>query len=837
MKKTNLSIFLLIILAVSLTSFKDVYVAKYTMVNDVVIKRNDGALYQKGVINIKFKEDVNIPPGKLTGIFSIDALLSDENVKQIVQPYPLKQDISKRVFGDEQIARIYVIKYDSNTDPSELASLIFEKNKNILDWAEPEYVMEADFIPNDPSLASQWHIQKIQSYNAWDITQGDTNVVIGIVDSGSDLDHPDLAANIKYNYAENPTNGIDDDLNGYIDDWRGWDFAGANYLALSEDNDPNIYTSYCEHGSHVSGCAAEVTNNGIGGAGIGFKSKLLISKHGADNDNTGGGYSYVYNTNNGIVYCYQNGAKVINCSFGSSTYSAYTQLLVNNAWAAGVVICASAGNQGSNAPRYPASYDNVVSVAATNSSDLKSWFSNYHSTVDVCAPGESIYSTLFNNTYVSYDGTSMAAPITSGTVALIRAKFPANTPSQVVQKLLQGCDSIYNLNPSYVGLLGAGRINAWKSLRSDTLLAEFSANPTTVSPGGSVNFTDLSTGGPTSWQWQFPGGNPQNSTLQNPSNIVYGVLGSYDVTLTVFKNAQQHSLTKTNYITVSPASTYRLNESFENMTFPPTGWTKINPLGGSSTGWYRVAAGTTPIPGFTGGVVTAPQGGGSGVAFCNYQSGSPNGGSSGSCDQWLITPQLTNIQPTDSLTFWLNKVFGYAENFQVKISTTTATVAAMTTTVMNQNFTAADSGWVQYKFRIGNLVPAGSNIYIGFREFVNDVVNDGSAFLLDIVRVTSPSVGITFNSDEIPRKYELSQNYPNPFNPVTNINFALPKSSNVRLIVYDIKGQEVAVLLDEFKKAGSYTYNFNAGNISSGVYFYKIIAGDFISTKKMIVLK
>ncbi|MCX6165397.1 MAG: S8 family serine peptidase [Ignavibacteriae bacterium] len=141
----------------------------------------------------------------------------------------------------------------------------------------------------------------------------------------------------------------------------------------------------------------------------------------------------------------------------------------NSAWANGTIICASAGNGdangvGQNWARYPASYDNVVSVAATNSSDVKTTFSNFHSTVDVCAPGQGILSTLYNNTYASYDGTSMSSPITAGTVALIRSKYPSWTPQQVVDRLLIGVDSIYNLNPTYVGMLGTGRVNAFKCL-------------------------------------------------------------------------------------------------------------------------------------------------------------------------------------------------------------------------------------------------------------------------------------------------------------------------------------------------------------------------------------
>lgn len=838
-RKTEISVLFLIIFSFAFFGFSDVYIPKYKMINDNVIKRDDGAMYIKGEIFIKFKNPLNNFDKYTLGVSRIDNFLFKYGVREVYQPHPLKANVSLRKIGDEEMAKIFLVKYIYSIDPSELSEKIYKDNKDIIDWVEPNYVYEADFIPNDPMVGSQWHIQKISSYTAWDITQGDTTMIIGMVDSGSDLDHPDLQANIKINYNENPTNNIDDDNNGYIDDWIGWDFAGADYQTLVQDNDPQIYGANCDHGSHTSGCASQVTNNATGGAGIGFKCKLLISKHGADNDYSGGGVSLLYNTHFGMTYVYQNGAKVMNCSFGGSTYSAYQQQIVNNAWANGCVVVASAGNQSSNTPRYPASYDNAVSVAATNSSDIKAWFSNWHTTVDISAPGEGIYSTLWNNTYTSYDGTSMSAPIVSGTIGLIRTKFPSYTPQQAVDKLLAGVDSIYHLNPSYQGMLGSGRVNAYKCVTGTSgVQANFSANVTSIQPGQSVNFTDLSTGGPTSWQWSFPGGNPSSSTQQNPSGITYNTIGSYDVSLTVNGPGGPNTLTKPNYINVSSGTTVVLQESFENATFPPSGWTKINPTGGAATGWNRQTTGTTPVPGFQGGYITAPVDGGSAVAFCNYITGNASGGTSGQCDQWLITPQISNTQPDDSLSFWLRKFGSYVENFWVRISTTTPTVAGMTTVVMSQSYTVSDSGWVQYKYRIGNLVPTGSNIYIGFREWVNNVAVDGASFSMDLVKVTRPTIGIT-NINTAPTEYELKQNYPNPFNPQTNIEYSLKKNGFVNLRVYDITGKEVAFLINEFQNAGNYQYVFNAGEyfLPSGVYFYKLISGEFTAVKKMIIVK
>lgn len=473
-KKWYLFGLLIFILPVFLFSFKtnEISSTSHVMVNEKVIKRiSDGALYEKGTINIMFRNDLDNFSSVKLGIENMDNFLSDFDVTAVKQRYPLKSDRSKRMIGDENLARIFELNYEGNIDPFELSDMIIERYGNMIEWAEPDFVYEMDYTPNDPNINAQWHISKIRSFQAWDISKGDTNVIIGIVDSGSDLDHPDLVANIWKNLDEIPGNSIDDDANGFVDDWRGWDFIGAG---SGPDNDPQVYGSNCDHGSHVSGCASQVTDNGVGGAGIGFNCKIMISKHGNDNDFSGaGGSSLIYNSNDGMVYCYQNGAKVINCSFSSGTFSSFQQTIVNNAWANGVLVCASAGNGAANIPRYPAACNFAISVAASNTSDIKAGFSNWHSTVDITGPGDGIYSTLWNDNYANLSGTSMSSPVTAGVVALIWSKNPSWTQQQVYDRLILSVDSIYSLpgNSGYAGGLGSGRVNAFKALTDNPILS------------------------------------------------------------------------------------------------------------------------------------------------------------------------------------------------------------------------------------------------------------------------------------------------------------------------------------------------------------------------------
>jgi serine protease len=329
-------------------------------------------------------------------------------------------------------------------------------NSGILVYAEPMYVHNLDYNPNDPQTASQYALTKINAYNAWNITQGDTNVVVGIVDSGTDWDHPDLAANIAYNWND-PIDGNDNDNDGYIDNYRGWDVSENN-------NDPMVDGS--DHGSHVSGCASAVTDNNTGVASPGFNCRFLPVKSSLDASTTS-----IDNGYDGVYYAATHGCSVINCSWGrGGGPSQFEQDVVDFAvFTHDAVVVAAAGNNGSEQDHYPSSYKNVLSVASTSTTDAKSGFSNYCYAIDVCAPGSNILSTVYNNTYTSYSGTSMAAPVAAGGVALVRSRFPGMNAQQAAQQLRITCDNIYNIgvNSGLRDKLGKGRINLFRAV-SDT---------------------------------------------------------------------------------------------------------------------------------------------------------------------------------------------------------------------------------------------------------------------------------------------------------------------------------------------------------------------------------
>jgi len=325
-------------------------------------------------------------------------------------------------------------------------------------FANPDEILAT---PNDPDRTSlQPWLETVNAYSAWDIGTGSSDVVIAIIDTGSELNHEDLKANVWANSGEIAANGIDDDNNGFIDDVNGWDFYENNGNANPKGSSNN-------HGTHVAGLASTVTNNAKGISAISYNTQFMPIKI---SDNNGKNLSYGVES---IIYAVDNGAKVINCSWGSTRFSKALETAVNYAWDNGVILTAAAGNDGTGSTYYPAGYPNVIAVGSVSFRNLvKSPYSNYGGFVDVVAPGgeptEGIYSTLINNSYGTSYGTSMASPIVASLAGLIRSVRSNWDVSTVRSQLETGAQSVANANASLPYFLGSGIIKADASL-SETL--------------------------------------------------------------------------------------------------------------------------------------------------------------------------------------------------------------------------------------------------------------------------------------------------------------------------------------------------------------------------------
>lgn len=279
-------------------------------------------------------------------------------------------------------------------------------------------------------------------------------------------------------------------------------------------------------------------------------------------------------------------------------------------------------------------------------------------------------------------------------------------------------------------------------------------------------------------------------------------------------------------------------ESFETEPFPPAGWTKFTDFGGS--GWMRGEVGTQ-IPGFgAGALFDAPPGGGNFVAFTSWATGDADGdpNTGQPTDQWLITPQISNIQAGDSLKFFLRYFSEFGDSLDVLISTNSANLSDFQTHVVTLGFSGSGNNeWNMYKYALTDFVNTGSDIFIAFREHIVNTAIEGDALFLDLVEVSSFITGI----DERPLEsfqFELRQNYPNPFNPSTNINFSVPFYLPVTLRIMNILGQTISTVIENKSyPPGSYNIVFEGANLPSGIYYYNIEIGEFTAVKKMVLIK
>ncbi len=349
-------------------------------------------------------------------------------------------------------------------DPNELAAAKESIERlPYVRYVQPNYLRSFCQDPNDPLFSDQWALAKINAVQAWQIESGISQIILAIIDSGLDYNHPDLAGNIWQNPAEIPGNGLDDDQNGYIDDRIGWDFSDAPDLPgvgdyYDRDNDPMDESS---HGSHVAGIAAAVRNNGQGISGVAPNCRIMAVRAGFRLQ-FGGGFLQDDDVAAAIVYAVDNGANVINMSFGDPRFSPLLQDAARYAAEHGCVLVAAAGNQGGPEIFYPAAYDEVIAVGATDDRDQLASTSSFGSNLDLVAPGVSIISTNCDQAYQNMSGTSMAAPHISGAVGLLLAHDPTLTATEIRTILRQ---SAHDLGQSgFDPFFGAGRLDLQAAL-------------------------------------------------------------------------------------------------------------------------------------------------------------------------------------------------------------------------------------------------------------------------------------------------------------------------------------------------------------------------------------
>ncbi|MFA6925265.1 MAG: S8 family serine peptidase [Bacteroidales bacterium] len=444
-------IFLLIILIAA-----NVYGQNSMRLSQIIVKLKENVKY-----DLKNRRNINC-----IGIKSIDEINIKYNVENI-----------RKIRVKNSEVNILVLTFPDKTD---LKKIISEYSKiNEVEYSEPDYKVEAygnnRITPNDQCYQMQWALNNngtfteyksiagadIDMERAWEITRGDSNIIVAIIDTGCKLDEPDFVGRIWINKDEIPDNNIDDDNNGFIDDYKGCHtvFSYNNYPV--DDNG---------HGTNVTSIIGATGNNGIGYAGIDWKCKLMIIKA-----LTLDGLGYDSEIAEAIYYAVDNGANVINMSLGSNQSSTIIADAVKYTVSHNVVVVAAMGNSNKEVKNYPAAYDNVIAVGAANSDDTRcvwnyAYGSSYGSHISVVAPGNIIYglSNTISNCDVHVSGTSQATPHVTGIASLLLAQNPKRTPL-FIKKIIENSadDMVGGLpedTPGWDKYYGYGRVNAYKAL-------------------------------------------------------------------------------------------------------------------------------------------------------------------------------------------------------------------------------------------------------------------------------------------------------------------------------------------------------------------------------------
>ncbi len=370
--------------------------------------------------------------------------------------------------NDEVLSKI--IKVTINNPADSTAFLDEIRNDPEVDFFQRSRIYKIDYTPNDSLLSEQWALNKIQAFDAWNITPGSDSVLLGIIDTGIDYKHPDLKNKIFYNPGEmgldkngkdKRFNGVDDDNNGFIDDYMGWDFTNrvgfpfdstsGDYLKW--DNDPDDEQG---HGTAIAGIAGAETNNISGVAGVAPNIKILNLRAFDPS-----GYGDEDDVASAILYAVKMGVKVINMSFGDVSYSYVLKDVIKYAYSKNVVLVASSGNSGDDQPHYPSGYSEVISVGNSTEDDYVAFSSSYGSTLDMVAPGSLILSTSRSGSYSVVSGTSASAPFVSAAASLILSL--GNFTNEEVKQILKSTSDDIDM-PGWDIKSGAGRLNLYRAL-------------------------------------------------------------------------------------------------------------------------------------------------------------------------------------------------------------------------------------------------------------------------------------------------------------------------------------------------------------------------------------
>ena len=769
----------------------------------------DGKLYFKikdnYELNIRVNRDKSV---NIDDLCFIKKLKEKYSITKLTRPFDID--------NDSKLLKTYYLEFKNYDKIDELVNNL--KLNDTIEYAEKIPVFQLCISPIDPYYNStqgdfniNWHLDRIHAEEAWDITKGSPDVKIAIVDNAVWSSHEDLQGKVLLQY----------------------DYGDAVANANPPNTSDNTVRQNWSHGTHVAGLAAANTNNNTGVAAIGYNCSLIALKA----TSTEAYLEYPYEC---INWAANHGADVINMSFGNPSINITTAKNILNAAAKkGIILVAAAGNGGTSQLWYPAAYSNVISVGSTDDNDNLSSFSQYGSWVNIAAPGgysksptQSFQLGLISTTYSTnqiagfcpgyynpMSGTSMSSPLVAGFCGLVKSLDKSITATQIKQCLQSSSDPLTGGNT-----IGAGRMNALKALNClgfyHAPVVDFTSNTKVVVMGNSVQFTDLSSQLPLSWEWTFEGGIPSNSSIQNP-NVSYHTTGTYKVTLKAVNKGGNNSLTKEAYITVVEPAT-----SCDSIGYPYTQTLMLNLTGNnggymSGTNSYGDKAKANYFDSYTGMTI---------LTGAMFAFGAASGTGNVECAVW----------DNSGLNGSPGKKIGSKIIPLSSIHVGTKTVPKYTTVLFDQ------AVLINSPFYIGIILPSfpsnrvalihtkdgEAHPYLGYgwEEFS---YNSWGPYTKSYGNITNIICPIVCPSGRI----SLSDNfniYPNPTNSVINIDFKGNMYDKIDVEIYSILGQ---------LKYKNYTNNLssliqlNMADLTSGIYIVKVYTDSrLLNNKKITVI-
>ncbi len=881
----------------------------------------DGTQWMPGRVMVNFapsvgelKTEVSLTNRVTIGVPAVDAVLESYQVQAMYRVVP--DQILAKLNPAPDAYRLVVFTFPTHFSVLEVCEAFLSLPE--VENAEPDITWPVtETIPNDPFWGQQWDKRLMRCHLAWDFGQGGEDIIAVAVDNGFWWPHTDARDNLWVNPGEDldgdrdaywdtdypgdidDLNGVDDDGNGYVDDFIGWDFIdNIGGCAPGEDcDDPDNDTrSVGNHGTHVLGAIGAVGNNGVGVAGCNWRMKIMSSRAGYEPIN-GEGLIVTSAAIATISWAVAHGADVINMSYGGPGFSNNVNNVIQAAWQNGALLCAASGNDGQNSIQYPCGYNNVVCVGSVNQNDNVSTFSNYGTWVDCYAPGDGTQSLSTNNSYANLQGTSMASPNAAGVFALIWSIVPGLNNSQVRDLVLPNCVNISALNPSYNPAdLGFGRIDAAKALAAiyPYLQVESAAivndndddNRLEAGETGELRLTISN-----SPEWFHALNVDVSVTTEDPNltltntNYFIGSLAPGSSTTLVDAGAQ---ITCNANVTFAYTTSLRVQFEFEDgAVFERTAALRIGraPIlvvdddnGANHASFYSAALAAT------------------GYNYDDYSTNLDGAVSYSTIQEYDYIVWSCGNESSNTLTATDREAlqsFLDAGNDLMFCSQGADEDLELRNSSFYSDYLHASSGGVsggtQVNSVAGDPISDGANLILigggcagngSLSPSVISGVNDGVVFYTyqnnglgaavrfqnstyrtayfgfaleaacgavgsthhrEVVRRVMDWFGATSGSDEaphpMPADFRVSSAYPNPFNPETSVDLELVRSSHVRVTLHDVLGRQVELITDRQVGAGLHQIRIDGADLPSGSYWLSVTVNHHPNVQRIVLLK